>query len=380
MELIEALEQLSLHVRSNRNKLLVGDYSELSSSRSSANFNTDGSSEDVHFDTLDQQAKITTEHHFQEFNSSIDTLYAQLNDLDDNIALRHGRSDTNLDAGSNSFSHNNKKRFFTASLETSQEDDSDNSSSTHQSSSCATSSSTTSTSGACNRANPLTYHHHHHHHIPHINSLVVSLLKRDLGAITETVRKISKILALGKEIESIYKEYFYNSNQIPQHLSSHGFIIQPATSIDLNRCRSLCDTFISLCSSEPCICDLPTILHYQEYCHLLMTQLDKFTQQVPPPSQTAAITGQYNNFTLDNLNSATSTSDLGCNLIETKNMILSSACQELAASSNDHEVTVMQLDDAREALDCALLECDQEQLNNDCWTNNKLYVVNQAEP
>ena len=326
MELIEALEQLSIQVRANRLNLAPTNNASNSTSWLDNKRHDDGN----------HQSQL------QEFDSSIATLFYQLNDLDQHELTPTNDSvcsSTRIDlVGNNRRELPNNYHFFNRSVELSQEEDSDNSS-THQNS--------YATSSSCSSGSSHNYTANSHHQVPYVNPLVVNLMKRDICAITDTVRKIGRILTIGSQIESIYKKYFLQYNEVTSTNQAD---------MDINHCRSLCDTFISLCSSEPCICDLPTILHYNEYCQLMMRQLNYL---MPPLSVTTARI-HLSSSSIDQLRSSSS------NLHETNDKIN-------AVSADDNNVS-MCLDDARDALDCALLECDQEQLDVTCWTNNKLYI------
>lgn len=169
-------------------------------------------------------------------------------------------------------------------------------------------------------------------------SLVVSLMERDINSITDSVRRICRILALGSEIESIYKIHFSQQSMVAPSSATSVQHVGPST------CRALCESFLELCSAEPYVCDLPTVIRFTGYCRLLMQQ----TTQSQPNLETAQP---------ENLSNLSETCD--------------SSRDEM--DGDDDEDDRMCLDEARDEFDCALLECDQRQLD-DNWTDNKLYI------
>lgn len=315
MELIEAFEKLSLHVRSNRKRLKQNatDYW-------NEPYLAGPSSVPVEQKDLRNLSASTDRHHnnqFHQFEDSIETLFTQINELDRSnhsatiSYLSHGyRTDPILRK-----QHPSRKTLLAnigGSLETSLEEDSDNSSQKSHSE-------LEKSNLDCDPT----------------QRLLVHLMKRDIGSITDSVRRICRILALGSEIESIYQMLFWpeqNTRLEPRACDS----IQQVEPLD---CRALCKSFLTLCSSEPYVCDLPTVKRFAELCQVLMQQADA---------------------DLGTVNSLYLAESAGRNR----------SWKHELGSARDH----MCLDEtARDALDCALLECDQSELDAN-WTDNKLYV------
>lgn len=377
MELIEALEQLSLHVRSSKksnpdvcmNGLKVNDGKSISSHGTSWTSEPHSSHATGSINQADHNYEyLMTDGlnriQLQEFDTSIETLFSQLLDLDDkpqpSINLdhpRHSRPPRLIDT--------RLSYHLNGSIETSQEEDSDNSS--QRSGHIIRPKNSTSERWATDNCNDGQ----------HMNPFVSHLLQRDLSAITDTVRKLGMILSIGGKIESIYRSVSEE---------------QDYDIIDPLYCRSLCSKFVDLCSSEPCICDLPTIIRYNDYCHLLLTLLDKFTNTkihpyttissnniyVPSTSHQEAInssSSQYsNNHSLSQYIDRSNDQYIK-DIQALGNSTSAESLNQVSNQSESNEINLMCLDDA---LDCALLECDQRQLDNidSSWTNNKLYTSN----
>lgn len=281
-ELIEALEQLSLEVR---NQSLI-DGNNINGKYISQNHNNINNHQQHH------QPKILT-NQLEDFDNSIATLFSQITDLD--LSQTQQQNLKLIDAAASrrakyiTYSPYNRALHF---FETSQEEDSD-SSSLRSSSGYATTTSSSSASSHCNSSTSncvtATQNNHDNNNRQPMNPLVRDLLKKDLNTITGTVRKIGQILAIGSEIESIYKQLFARlapqltiSTQYPaqnctattsatsqQYLSSSPLL----AGIDLDRTRALCESFLELFASEQHIGDLPTMIHYNNYCHRLLNLL-----------------------------------------------------------------------------------------------------------
>lgn len=206
MELIEALERLSLEIK-----------------RDSAQKNVCDNTKAISFDNVSQLSSRGSKDYgqLQEFDRSVETLFAQINDLNQTRPPVKFTSTTGHSKPSS------------GSVDTSQEDDSDASSSYHSAASC--------------NMNHITHGHLTVH-------LVQNLMRRDLHEITYTVKKISQILSIGSEMELIHK-----------NISSSQFDHE-CRDFDLMRIEILCDTFKELCLSEPHIMELPTIVRYTDYC------------------------------------------------------------------------------------------------------------------
>lgn len=320
MELIEALEKLSLQVKfaQKSNQLgkpnisnvdyLAGDLKPADWQPSSSHINTDQG-----------------QHQLKEFNDSIDTLFTQITDLESYHpdrkpssklaqSVRWPQASLNVH---NRASLLTSSTHFGGSLETSQEEDSDNSS---QQSGYASQGKDLIRSKTDNST----------------DQLVDNLMKRDLNAITNTVRKIGQILAAGKEIEANYKKL--DQIEVGHFVSS---------SEHLNYLKTLCNTFLGLCTNEPYLCDLPTIVGYNEYCIRMLHKIE----QLAGLSTSLATT------------SASETFDT-----------IPDDSHGMAPNSARDE-TMMCLDAASDAIDCALLESEQQNVN---WTDNKLYVDHQS--
>lgn len=227
MELIEALKQLSLEVRNQEHRNISSEGS--FQYEVQENYNLEESSHCPDRKPVSSQlnwqypSSVNRHNQLREFDYSIDTLFAQISDLDypkpcQNIIISPCRA----------------QRKLVNSLETSQEEDSDCSS---------------QQSGTANA----TY----------LNPLVEDLLRRDLSAITDTVRKISQILAIGNKIEAFWNDLTGGTGYRQSTEHDKGKIV------DNYHIKTMCDTFASLLASEPHIKDLPTILRYNDYCNRL---------------------------------------------------------------------------------------------------------------
>lgn len=312
MELIQALEQLSLEIRNQQqtNEIVnkPGCNNGLSATIETHNkvdwqYPACGSNQSM-------QQHINS-NQLENFDDSIKTLLAQINDLDCIEQNQHFTGNNNKNcppAPAISKPAPGKRNLYKSygqqaarshmgSMETSQEEDSDCSSQR----SSATSSNNSSGGDSS-----------------YVNPLVKDLLKRDLSTITDTVRKISQILAIGNEIETIFYSFLDDSaktNPVQQH-------------IDYNYCRSLCDSYMNLCASEPHIRDLPTITRYNNCCFKLLSRIDGLCAD----GSNQHVESRWH--------------DGGMELAETIN-------------DEDDDVTF-------------LSECDQGDVNN--WTDNKLYM------
>lgn len=248
MELIEALERLSLEVKNKQGDISAtnlldrpSDWDKLQQDKYLPQYSGESS-------TSNQYSPVGRHKQLEEFDCSISTLLTQITDLDcaqetpgvQNQPI-YKRPDDVFSRRSQ-YIHNNLRRHQSEynganSMETSQEDDSDCSS---------------------QRSGYTTFNQQRNHNLT-VNHLVRDLLKKDLTAITDTVRKISQILAIGSEIVTKFKNLVTKSSVL--------------VSNDFNYTQSLCNTFMSLCESEPYIRDLPTIIHYTDYCQKLMDHL-----------------------------------------------------------------------------------------------------------
>lgn len=140
-------------------------------------------------------------------------------------------------------------------------------------------------------------------------------------SITETGQNIGAILSLGRQIETIYKCHFMSQ-------------YQNQDSLDVRNCKKLCDTFISLCWTEPCVCDLPIIMRYSEYQRLLMVQINDIMAK---SNSNIDLTNQTTNY-------------------------------------ENNESMSLDQGDNDDSTDCVFPLCDTEQLDNECWTTNRLYI------
>lgn len=347
MELIQALEQLSLEVRnqqansistSNEHNVQLDDPNRSSYSQNlgqdffkrNSQPNWQYPSSSLSEDSNHQEVQIRLQQ-LQEFENSIDTLFVQLTDLncnkinhDTQLQLNHSLSSV-FDRRTQFRRQRNIYRQFnhvaSGSMETSQEEDSDcssqqSSSNGHTASSCLSS------------ANQTT-------------SLVKDLLRRDISAITDTVRRISRILSIGNEIETFYINLSCSQTSDPSSSSNKRFLTEK---LDLHYVRSLCSIFNDLCSSEVHIKDLPTIKRYVYYCAQLVGLLNtpddrSFRESARPQTQTLLFSGN---------------ADVDADIDD----------DVIASSSFDRSVCE----------DASVLDCNQMQVNN--WTENKLYIDN----
>lgn len=304
MELIQALEQLSLEVRNHHGineqvQVKASDMHQIWPITSVTDQPNNIRSSAQHFCSLyPSEPSDKRLHQIQDFDTSIASLLMQIADLDShNIKSdRHPNLASIRNAAGDPYS--------TSSVYTSLEEDSDCSS--QQSSGY-------SNSNAVDEV--------------YMNPLVKDLLKRDLSAITDTVRKIGHILSIGSSIENIYTNLYTKHNN---GLDDKAF--------NISYTRSLCETFISLCSNEPLLRDLPTIVRYNDYCYRLLSQIS-------------------DDNILNNLNST---------------------IYEFSLSDTNRKVDdgiEVCLDEEYTDSDVAFLNCDQRHVDN--WTENKLYINNQ---
>lgn len=327
MELIQALEQLSLEVRNQNLNISTdnvgGAHNHLQQLYQSQQYSN------VHHQANGGQCLLDNSHRvrqLQEFDNSIETLLAQITDLD---SLEFKQT-TNQQQPLPNCAHNRRERFSHASfkahhsgsMETSQEEDSDCSS---QQSGC--------TIGL--KKDKCVY------------PLVKDLLKRDLCAITDTVRKISRILAIGSEIETTY-------NSLSNRLKQHGESMSPVVSLqdfDVSYIKALCNEFTQLCCTEQHIRNLPTIISYNEYCCKLLTQLKKLNPDFISALMNEA--QQYNN------------EEIFLRCVSPK---------QIQVGDNSDLLEVDGVAEEELDADVAFLNCDQEHVDN--WTENKLYIDN----
>lgn len=232
MELIEALKQLSLEVRNQEHRSISGDGDPLhktggyrDQSLSGLDERPGGSTSNLNWQ---YPSNINRQHQLREFDYSMDTLFAQISDLDHPETCQNYCLPPNRAQQQRAWVN---QRGVVGSLETSQEEDSDCSSQR---------SGHTSNSG-------------------NFNPLVEDLLRKDLRVITDKVRKISQILALGKKIEITWNCFTTGTGSRPFMAQDGEF------KMDSNRISTMCDTFASLLNDEPHIRDLPTIIRYRNY-------------------------------------------------------------------------------------------------------------------
>lgn len=338
MELIKALEQLSLEVKSKQN---FGTQNRTSDWRRPTNesmtkYNSGPLNQTNQYpDQPDRpEAPQSRLRHLEEFDNSIDTLFAQLSEFDPaDLQPNHHQKPMTLGASARRWQFHDRRVGLTAnqqpgSMETSQEEDSDCSS--QQSGQLSSSTS--------------------------VCPLVRDLLQRDLSAITDTVRKISRILALGKEIESVYNHLTMSRDDVDSQRSRTSSTTtydqlcpdyqlgrslnqaNQARVIDPTYLRCLCDNYTSLYLSEPHIANLQTMLRYNGSCQRLMSLL-----------------GCQSNYQEDHMENVEMDSDY--------------VKGEDDADREDEEENELFEDEV------AFLDCDPRRMDN--WTENKLYVNHQ---
>lgn len=220
MELIQALERLSLEVRNQK----IGNSKQHDSDVRLVDYSmtpelNDEADHDQQSESRARCPSASSQRQLDEFDNSIKTLLSQISDLD----YLHTATQTNQ------YSSDSTRR---GSLETSSEEYSDESS--------------------CNEI------------ISRENPIVDYLLTCDLVSITNIVKKISRILAIGSEIEALY-----------QILSCIHSNLDASSHIDSLYTRSICDEFSVLLDSEPKITSLPTILHYNDIRLKLLSRLNQ---------------------------------------------------------------------------------------------------------
>lgn len=333
MELVQALEQLSLEVRNQKFNISTDckaleeeqpiqyhpHYQNVYQSYRQHPLNQSNNS----ISTDDQHLR-----QLQEFDNSIETLFAQITELD---CLEPKR--TNQAPSLPNLAHSRRENFnylhrnesnahHSGSMETSQEDDSDCSS---------------QRSGCANVFKKDI----------HINPLVKDLLKRDIRTITGTMRKISRILTIGGQLESLHN-YLFNGVKNDIHTKFDDLNTSSLENIDLSYIRSLCDEFNSLCLSEQHIRDLPTIISYSEICCNLLAQLTRLEQN----SNYIGYQAEHDDD--DEISLRNTTGPIGVN---------DEYCDTRLSMEGDEG----ELDD-----DVAFLNCDQKHVDN--WTENKLYI------
>lgn len=321
MELIQALEQLSLEVKSKQNFEAQNgptDWRRPIRSESMKLYNPTNPHMSTITDSDGPQAPLRQ---LEEFDDSIETLFAQLSEFEPtDLQPSYNQRPTVLGAPVRRCHFRDSRLGPAASMETSQEEDSDCSS--QQSSQLL---------GSTN-----------------ICPLVRDLLKRDLSAITDTVRKISRILALGKEIESVYthltssRSYADHQSRESGSLTAHDQLhpdyqlgrslnqANQARVIDPTYLRSLCDTYTHLYLSEPHMVNLQTMLRYNECCQRLMSLLGFQPNHRP---------GALESVQMDS--------------------------DDVKGEEDEDEGELF-------AEDVAFLDCDPRRMNN--WTENKLYA------
>lgn len=356
MELIQALEQLSLEVRSQRVNISVFGQDKLG-----ANFQDDQPNNSPQLWPCDELPNANRvwqyppdvdgrlRNQLEDFENSIGTLLSQLSDLDCHEP-NPKRISTCASARRAHFSNINasfRNEYSGGSIETSQEEDSDCSS--------QRSSSYTTSSAKFNASET-----------PAVDPLVKDLLKRDLGAITDTVKKISKILTLGNEIETIYNQYFADishSDESTQIAAKNRMLRK--SRIDLPQTKSICDSYLSLCASEPYIKDLPTIARYSYHCNELLGRLDNLLL-----ANDGAEVSIFKQPTIRG------------DVAQDPQMVHVKAEDQMNDDDDDDDDADDDVDDDAvnyyndgEVVDETFLDCDRRRVDN--WTENKLYVINQ---
>lgn len=318
MELVQALEQLRLEVRNNLTSTAIENNSNVSSEC---------------LDKLDE---------YEEFQRSVNTLFAQISDLEtshDHLAhlgpkghfpdLTNGKTSslTQYQDRRSIFRRPDQDRSI---FRFSQSSGSNGNTSQEDDSSCSSQQSGPSTSRCPITATSMQSIHD--------DLLVGDLLRRgNLESITDTMRKISRILAMGKEIEAIYaKVKDFISCSSPQI-------------IDQVYARSLCETFMGLCADEPNISDLPTISRYLACCRPILNTLDNSGLS----KQRSSFNDSCGQMLQDDVRAQ-------------NNLII--------ANDNDDDMSAMIDDYGGVACvdEVALLNCDQRRVLN--WTENKLYM------
>lgn len=331
MELVEALEQLSLEVRNQKFNIST----ELCTSEvDSTHYHPNQQYVDQSMRPLPSIFNDYNLRQLQEFDKSIETLFAQIADLD---CLEPKRTIQALQIPA-SEAHSRREKFnylnktdskahYSGSIETSQEEDSDCSS---QQSGCAN----RFKRGVC------------------VNPLVKDLLKRDICAITGTVKKIGRLLAIGNQLENLHNNLFSKTKQTVRNdfKDLHPDYLQ---NIDANYIRSLCDEFNYLCSSEQHIRDLPTVISYNEFCCNLLALVNR----LEPNSISAKYKAQQQQ-------------QVGYTEDE---MFLHCTPEQTEVYDDNNESTLPVEGDEEELdNDVAFLNCDQRHV--DKWTENKLYI------
>lgn len=315
MELIQALERLSLEVRNKKvrhsktyDDQLTNKTPQQQEKLSDNSIFSEGNNthQQLSPDSAPRCPSAASQRQLDEFDFSIKTLFAQISDLDYK-KIDHSNANDNHTHVTTSSSHSDSLRA--GSLETSSEEFSDESS-----------------QRSSNNSHETTYHHE--------DPIVSYLLTRDLASITNTVKKISRILAIGSEIETLYQilvgiQSVYSPRRQTLNASSH---------VDSLYTRSLCDAFAELCTTEPAIISLPTILRYNDIRLKLLSQLDQSDGQSASES----------NETIE-CNFATEPADSDCAMED---------------SDNDES-------------DLATLNAEQKNLEDE-WTENKLYIDNSS--
>lgn len=294
MELIEALKQLSLEVKSQTANIST---SNLNQQRQLGKAGCSAT------DLADNNEKSCSLRQLEDFDNSIETLLMQLSDLDlPRTVTDHHQQRRSRFCTSNQILNNAPHNYgFNGSLETSQEEDSD----------CSSSQQSSSTSNEIYISNGqyLT------------KPLVKCLMRRDLGDITNTVKRIGQTLSIGRDIASLAEKFDSDLRMEDWH-----------------NAKSLCDRFSALYSCEPFMRDLPTLRHYDMVCRNLTNRLSN------------------------------------CVTLGDKQGLV---------DQDDDLVTrsTMEFEDVEETEDVEDIDCElfDEPVQVSMWTNNKLYI-NNLEP
>lgn len=381
MELVNALEQLSIHVKSGQKNLDLSrsdrpiDNLNINCTPNTANQNWDTEinnpierigSDDNHQvrDTNDTLADDLHRLQLKEFDDSIETLFTQLVEINDN---------SNQDCDSKLVQHNRAQN---------QDDESDGSCQWNH-----------GINGKCNNfsdysssssGSSVIYSRPESISCPSdrqmVGTFVTQMMQKDLSGITETVRKLGFIVKLGGQIDTIHRSVIKQS--------ANGYY-------DVSYCHALCNLFVDLCSSEPYLLDLPTLRKYNQYCQELLTAIDKatgnryqkdhssrdFCQYTPgtayttDPFFTLATSSSNQQITFSSFRLPKTFQDSNSNNNSSSVESLNTGAQKSETFDN-----VTNLKCLGDALDCALLESDEKRLegSSSFWTDNKLYNNNSS--
>lgn len=338
MELVKALEQLSLEVKNNinaRNLAKEGKHGELRITGDS----------DRHQSQFDQTSLsyVNLKKQLQDFELSISTLFAQISDLsslnrkyqDETYTAKpeYSQSKLNLLGSSQDsmvLSETKSKRSFGSNGSSSHEDDSDCSS---------------------QRSAPSLGTRYPVDTARHVNPFVNDLLNLgDLNAITGRMKIISSILTIGNEIETIYLR-FNNKDSIFKN-TNESYI------------RNLCEKFKSLQACEQHINNLPTITHYDSICNHLIDILDNTANNDLIVDNERNQQPLYTTPTISSRNHMLIPIDK--NIVD-DDMSIEEGNGDINSDSGDDFVSNSE--------DVAFLNCDQRRFDN--WTDNKIYMDHQ---